>query len=75
MYYIGHTKDLNDRIKRHNTDRSKFTRRKGPWELVIVHKLNSKKEAYQLELKLKKMKSSIKAIDFLKRLVAEHSDS
>jgi putative endonuclease len=57
MYYIGHTSDLNDRLLRHNNNRNKFTKGKGPWELVLSHKCNSKSEAYQLELKLKGMKN------------------
>ena len=69
LYYIGHTSNLNDRLIRHNSDRNKFTKKKGPWELVISYQCNSKSEAYQLELKLKAMKNSAKAIEYLKKLV------
>ena len=69
MHYIGHTSDLNDRLLRHNQNRNKFTKNKGPWELVIFHTCNSKSVAYQLELKLKGYKNSIKAIEYLKALV------
>ena len=64
--YFGHTKNLNDRLLRHNTNRSKFTKDKGPWELIISYKCSSKAEAYKLELKLKRMKSPYKAIQYLK---------
>ncbi|MDO8549414.1 MAG: GIY-YIG nuclease family protein [Ignavibacteria bacterium] len=57
LYYIGHTSNLNDRLIRHNSNRSKFTKNKGPWKLIISYQCNSKPEAYQLELKLKAMKN------------------
>lgn len=37
MHYIGHTSDLNDRLLRHNRNRNKFTKDKGPWELIVSH--------------------------------------
>ncbi|MCF8241673.1 MAG: GIY-YIG nuclease family protein [Melioribacteraceae bacterium] len=77
IYYIGHTSDLYDRINRHNSNRSKFTKNKGPWELVEFTVCKTKSEAYQLEMKLKRMKNPKKAIQYLKKLnssVVEHSD-
>ncbi|MBL1215419.1 MAG: GIY-YIG nuclease family protein [Ignavibacteriae bacterium] len=69
-YYIGHTSNLQDRLKRHNKNRSKYTKGKGPWNLVETLIFNSKKEAYQMELKLKRMKNSKKAIEYIKRIKA-----
>ena len=69
IHYIGHTKNLNDRLLRHNTNRSKFTKDKGPWELIISYKCSSKPEAYELELKLKAIKNPDKAILYLKQLL------
>jgi putative endonuclease len=40
-YYIGHTSDLEERLKTHIENRSKATRLRGPWELVISHQCNS----------------------------------
>ena len=67
--YIGQTNNLQDRLKRHNSDRSVYTKSKGPWELVISVKVNSRSEAVRLEAKLKKMKNSKKAITYLEKLV------
>ncbi len=69
LHYIGHTSNLNDRLTRHNNNRSKFTKNKGPWNLVASFRCDSKSEAYQIELKLKAMKNPIKAIEYLKELV------
>ena len=69
MHYIGHSSDLDDRLIRHNSNRNKFTKNKGPWRLIISHKCKSKAEAYRLELKLKAMKNPLKAIEYLRKLV------
>lgn len=68
IYYIGHTSDLKDRLTRHNQNRSKFTKGKGPWNLEATRECKSKSEAYQLELKLKRMKNARKAIEYLNKL-------
>ena len=69
LHYIGHTSNLHDRIKRHNSNRNIYTKNKGPWELIISFPCNTKSEAYRLELKLKAMKNSDKAIQYLEKLV------
>ncbi|MFY0684073.1 MAG: GIY-YIG nuclease family protein [Balneola sp.] len=33
-HYYGHTSDIDDRIKSHNSTQNKYTRRKGSWKLV-----------------------------------------
>jgi hypothetical protein len=33
--YIGQTKNLDDRLKRHNSNRNTFTKNKGNWQLVL----------------------------------------
>ncbi|MEE9162462.1 MAG: GIY-YIG nuclease family protein, partial [Candidatus Neomarinimicrobiota bacterium] len=32
--YIGQTNNLQDRLRRHNEGRSRYTRSNGPWQLV-----------------------------------------
>ena len=68
LHYIGHTSNLADRFIRHNNNRSKFTKNKGPWNLVASYKCESKSEAYRLELKLKAIKNPVKAGEYLKNL-------
>ena len=69
MYYIGHTNNLEDRLIRHNSNRNKFTKNKGPWKIIKTVKCSTKSEAYKLELKLKSFKNSEFAIDYLNNLV------
>jgi len=65
-HYYGHTSDLSERIKSHNSAQNRFTRSKGPWELVGFVECKSKSEAVRIELKLKKMKNPVRALNWLK---------
>jgi putative endonuclease len=56
-YYIGSTKDIEDRITRHNSGRSKYTKSKRPWKIIFTRAFPSRAEAVQLELYLKKKKN------------------
>ena len=57
-YYVGSSNNLEDRLYRHNKGQSKSTKRGAPnWELVYSKSFESRSEAYQFELKIKKMKS------------------
>ncbi|QOJ29108.1 MAG: GIY-YIG nuclease family protein [Ignavibacteriales bacterium] len=64
-HYIGQTNSLEYRIEMHNKNLVKSTRNLGPWEYVITRQCNSRSEAMTLELQLKKMKNSKKAIEYL----------
>ncbi|MEO0246493.1 MAG: GIY-YIG nuclease family protein [candidate division WOR-3 bacterium] len=66
-FYIGHTSNLEDRLIRHNGGRVKYTRGKGPWELVVYKEFNSRSEAMIWESRLKK-KSREEAIRLLSEL-------
>lgn len=57
QYYVGSTQNLVDRINRHNTGRSTFTKRGIPWILVYEKQYLSKSEAYKAELYIKSQKS------------------
>ena len=63
-YYIGHTKDLKERLVYHNTGKVKSTRNKGSWKVAYFEKFDSKLQANQRELEIKKKKSR-KYIEYL----------
>ncbi|NER10859.1 GIY-YIG nuclease family protein [Muriicola jejuensis] len=48
-YYVGYTKDLDERMSRHNTGRSRFTSKGLPWKLIRVFNCTSRLEAIRLE--------------------------
>jgi putative endonuclease len=68
-FYIGHTANMEDRIKRHNSGRSKSTKYGIPWEIVYTKEFTSKAEAYQFEMLIKSKKSR----NFINRLIKEHN--
>ncbi|MFD2561033.1 GIY-YIG nuclease family protein [Aquimarina rubra] len=55
-YYIGHTANLEDRLKRHNQGRSKSTKPGMPWKIIYTEEYQTKSEAYQREMEIKKKK-------------------
>ena len=56
--YIGHTENIEQRIADHNSNRSKYTRFKGPWKIIFNKPAISRGEAMKLEYHLKQFKSS-----------------
>ncbi len=57
MLYIGQTSDLDERLTRHNTGNSRFTKGAGPWKMIFSIKLESRSEAILLKQKLKGFKN------------------
>jgi putative endonuclease len=55
--YIGQTNNLEDRLFRHNKGLNKYTKGKGPWEILYCKSFTNRKEAVALELKLKSFKN------------------
>ena len=56
-FYVGSTGNLEDRLIRHNTGRSTYTKRGMPWTLVYQKEYLSKADAYRAELYIKSQKS------------------
>jgi len=48
-YYYGHTKNLDDRIKEHNSGRVRYTKSRRPWKLHYYEGFDTKSEAYKRE--------------------------
>ena len=57
QYYIGHTEDLEDRLKRHVNHGSKATKKANDWVVVFTEGFNTKSEAFQREMEIKRKKS------------------
>ena len=51
--YIGSTRDVNKRIKEHNSGKSKFTKAGIPWKLIYQEHYQTNQDARQRELFLK----------------------
>ena len=61
-HYYGHTKDLVNRLKRHNQGKVRSTKAFLPWKVVYTEEFQTKSEAYQREMFFK----SIEGYQFLK---------
>jgi putative endonuclease len=68
--YIGQTNNLNDRIKRHNSNQSLSTSKRGPWILIFSKAFETRAKAVKLEMKLKSWKNPEKVLDWMKSLQA-----
>ena len=56
-YYVGQAKDLKDRLRRHNEQRSHATKGRGPWKLVYQIEFATRSEAVIWERSVKAHKS------------------
>ena len=56
-WYYGFSENLDQRIKDHNSNRSKYTRNKGPWKLIFKRTFVDKKTAIKFESQLKKVRN------------------
>ena len=59
-FYIGSTADLVDRLIRHNSGRSKYTKSERPWELYYKEEFTTRSEAMSRERELKSWKSHVR---------------
>ncbi|MGB0429817.1 MAG: GIY-YIG nuclease family protein [Bacteroidia bacterium] len=75
-FYKGSTKDISDRIKRHNAGYEKATKTGVPWRLVWRTQKKARSEVLKFEMKLKNL-SRKKLIDFMLKYeqeVASHDE-
>jgi putative endonuclease len=66
-YYIGSTKDLNKRLKRHSLGYTKSIKNKGPFKLIYFETYNTREKAYRRERQIK----SYKGGQAFKKLVSQ----
>ena len=52
--YIGHTSDINERLKYHNSGYVKSTTQDKPWKLIAIEQYDIKDKARWVERSLKK---------------------
>ncbi|MBU4452853.1 GIY-YIG nuclease family protein [Candidatus Parcubacteria bacterium] len=67
-FYVGSTRNLDDRLKRHLNGRSKSTKNRLPLELIYKKEFSNYSEAYQFEMHIKKQKSK----KFIENLIKDN---
>jgi putative endonuclease len=70
-HYIGYTSNLTQRISQHNRKHKGFTGTSEKWELLYSVELREKHKAMELEKYLKSLKDSLKAVEYLKKLLVQ----
>ncbi len=66
-YYIGSTNNIEGRLQRHNSSNRGFTSTGKPWELKYYESFETRSEALEREMQLKKMKNR----SFLEELISK----
>ena len=57
-YYVGYTgDDLNERLRKHNSNHKGFTGKTGDWKIVYQESFQLKSDASNREIEIKKWKS------------------
>ena len=56
-YYVGVTRNLEERLCRHNSGRSRYTKNKGPWVYKHTVLFDNYSSARKREIFIKKQKS------------------
>ena len=54
IFYKGYSTNIAKRLDYHNSNKSTYTKNKGPWVLVFIQKFDSKTEALKFEKMLKR---------------------
>ncbi len=69
-YYIGHTNDLESRLKKHLTNHKGFTGSVSDWKIVYYEIFENKTDAYARERAIKKRKSR----KYIEKLISSFND-
>jgi len=56
-FYVGHSASLRERLRRHNEERSPYTKAKIPWRVVYQEEYLTRSQAIKREQELKGKKS------------------
>ena len=73
-FYIGHTSDLQERLRKHNSNHKGFTGGVGDWEIVYTENYSTKELAYAREREIKKWKSKVRIQKLIAIYGSEHPD-
>ncbi len=57
--YVGHTNDIEDRLRRHNEGRTEANKGCGPWRLMYREELSTRQAAAAREQAIKRRKSRL----------------
>ena len=62
---MGSSQDVSERLDRHNKNKERATRNRGPWEILIAKEFATRSDAVRFEMKLKKWKNKIRILQWI----------
>ncbi len=71
-FYIGYTADINERLRKHNSNHKGFTGVANDWKVVYSEQYSTKSEAFAREREVKGWKSRKKIVALIS-VGSEHS--
>ena len=69
-YYVGQTDNIERRLEEHNRSKNIYTKGKAPWNLVYKEFYNTRSDAMQREIEIKRKKRKT----YLEWLITKHVD-
>ena len=66
-FYVGHSNDLDKRLRYHNGGKVRSTKAYRPWKIIYIEVFKSKREAYKREMQIK----SYKGGEAFKKLISK----
>ena len=58
-HYVGSTKDIKQRLKQHNNNKTRSLKNKGPFQAIHTEQYNTLSEARKREIQIKKYKGGM----------------
>ncbi|MEN8122669.1 MAG: GIY-YIG nuclease family protein [Bacteroidota bacterium] len=65
-FYIGHTNNIEERLRKHNSNHKGFTGKANDWEIVYSEEFDTKSGAYARERNIKNWKSRSRIEELIK---------
>ena len=66
-YYYGHTENVEERLRRHNSNHKGFTGKSADWDVVFIEDFPTKELAYARERQIKGWKSRKRIEELISR--------
>ncbi|MBL4655768.1 MAG: GIY-YIG nuclease family protein [Bacteroidia bacterium] len=73
-FYIGHTSNLFERLRKHNSNHKGFTGKANDWKIMYQEIFESKNDASKREREIKGWKNRIKIEKLIESDKSEHPD-
>lgn len=67
-YYVGYSKDVEERLKKHNGGGSVWTKNHRPWDIIYTEEYETRTEALKREKEIKSYKGGNKFRELISKI-------